>query len=163
MKKVLIVNLEKCVGCRTCELICSLTHERRCNPAEARITVIKFEEKGQNIPMYCQQCETPVCEAVCPAKAIYRDSLTGAMLVDTKRCIGCRMCILACPIGGLSFHPTRKEIIKCDLCKGDPACVKYCPEGAFEVVSLDAIGVKRRRENIRKFSSYLDMMTGGKE
>ena len=163
MKRVLLVNWEKCIGCRTCEMICSLLNEERSNPTEARITVIKFEEKGADFPVYCQNCEAPACEAICPAKAIYKDDITGAVLVDIRRCIGCRMCILACPIGGLSFHPAKKVIIKCDLCKGDPACVKYCPEGALEVVSLDAIGVKRRRENIRKFSSYLDMMTGGKE
>jgi len=163
VRRVLLVNWEKCIGCRSCKMICSLVNEGRCNPAEARISVVKFEAKGLNLPIFCQNCEEPLCEAVCPQKAVYKDNSTGQVLVDTKRCIGCRMCILACPIGGPSFHPVKREVIKCDLCSGEFICAKYCPEGALEMVNFDTIGARKRRENIRRLSSYVSMIMGEKE
>jgi Fe-S-cluster-containing hydrogenase component 2 len=160
MERMVLADLDKCIGCRTCEIICSLKHEGRCNPAEARISVIKFEEKGFNIPMYCMQCSVPACEAICPTKAIYREEVSGALIIDLKKCIGCKMCILACPIGGLSLHPIKKIVIKCDLCSGEPACVNFCPEQALEFISIEKVSLKMKRKSMTRFSSYLEMLRG---
>ena len=66
--KVLFIDFEKCTGCRTCEVACSLRNEGICNPVLSRISVIKWEDMGVDVPMVCQQCENPPCRAVCPVE-----------------------------------------------------------------------------------------------
>jgi Fe-S-cluster-containing hydrogenase component 2 len=128
----LIINPDKCTGCRTCEMVCSLYHSGRFNPLESRITILTFEAEGIHIPVVCQQCEDPICQAVCPMNAIYRDEDTRVLVIDAARCIGCKLCILSCPLGGPSFNPVLQQTIKCDLCGGAPQCVQFCPSEAIQ-------------------------------
>lgn len=163
MQKALILNPEKCTGCRTCEAVCSLFHEGRVNPTESRISVVKYEEEGVFIPLFCQHCQNPICEEVCPVAALYSDPATGAMLIKETRCLGCKLCIMACPIGGPSLHPLTKKIIKCDLCNGKPQCAAFCYDGALEFVDLDEVGVKKRRDSTKSFAAFITtQQRGGK-
>ena len=155
MEKMIVIDYDKCIGCRTCETVCSLTHVGRINPAEARINIVKYEEIGTNMPMLCQKCDEPACVAACPMKAITIDASLGAQ-IDYSRCIGCKMCIMACPIGGVSIHPTNKKIIMCDLCQGDPQCVKSCPEQALEYIDISKLSLKKRREGVKKLAKFLE-------
>jgi Fe-S-cluster-containing dehydrogenase component len=68
---------------------------------------------------------------ICPADAIQRDEKTGAISIDPSRCAGCKMCMLACPAGNIHFNSTEHISEKCDLCEGDPHCVKFCTSGAL--------------------------------
>ena len=72
MAKVLIVDPEKCNGCRKCEMVCSVKHQGISNPALSRIRVIQWEKEGFYLPMHCQHCQNPPCMAVCPREAIYQ-------------------------------------------------------------------------------------------
>ena len=65
MGKVLQINLEKCTGCRLCELVCSVFHDGASNAARSRIKVVKWEQEGLYIPMSCQQCQDAPCMIVC--------------------------------------------------------------------------------------------------
>lgn len=143
MGKLLLMHPEKCVGCRTCEIVCSLTHADICNPASARISVVKYEQLGINLPLTCANCEDPVCTAVCPTGALSRQG--DQVEIDYDSCVGCRMCVMACPVGGVSFDPVTRHVIKCDQCGGDPQCVKFCPQGAIEYVDEDALAPRARR------------------
>ena len=82
MEKVLVVDPDKCTGCKVCEMICSLHHENEINPTKSRIHIISWEDEGIDVPMICQQCGDAPCEAVCPVNAISRTADTGAMLID---------------------------------------------------------------------------------
>ena len=157
MERMVIVNYDKCIGCRTCETVCSLVHEGRINPAEARISVVKYEHLGLNIPTFCQKCEDPACAAACPMKAITLSPSFGTQ-VDYTKCIGCKMCILVCPIGGVSLNPTSKKVIMCDLCQGNPQCVKFCPEQALEYVEVGTFSLKKRREGVENLAKFLEAM-----
>ena len=75
MDKVLVVDFEKCTGCRECELACSIMHEGVSNPDRSRIKIIKWEWEGRYVPMTCQQCESAPCMEICPVKAISRDEI----------------------------------------------------------------------------------------
>lgn len=132
MEKVLMVDPEKCTGCLLCEQICSVKHEGTVNPYRARIKVVKWEMEGAVLPMVCQQCDDPPCLNVCPMEAISKNVETGLVAVDYERCIGCRMCISACPFGAMGYDWVDKKVIKCDLCGGDPQCVRFCDPQAIQ-------------------------------
>jgi len=142
---VLLIDIEKCTGCRICENVCSLSHTGRIDPGESRITVVKDEEAGIDIPVVCMQCERPLCMEVCPSGALGRDPDTGGVTIDPYRCIGCRMCVMACPVGGITVTK-EKQVKKCDLCGGDPYCAKFCPTGAivYQKVAKGSAGQKRK-------------------
>jgi Fe-S-cluster-containing hydrogenase component 2 len=154
MKKIIVKDFEKCIGCRTCETICSLSHEERVNPVEARIAVAKYEESGWNIPTLCQKCEDPVCVAVCPTKSIKIDPALGPE-IDYSRCIGCRLCIMACPIGGVGLNPISRKTVMCDLCGGDPKCVKVCTTQALEYQEDENLSIEKRGENVGRLMKFL--------
>ena len=160
-RKVLLIDVDKCTGCRICELACSYVHENVFNPLKSRISIISWRREGIDIPMVCQQCDIPLCQDVCPTGAISRDADTWAMVVDETKCIGCRMCIMACPFGGISLHPEKHVVIKCDLCEGDPACVKYCPIGAIKYERLDKVGLARRRAGAERLSELISIVSKG--
>lgn len=150
MSKNLMVDQEKCTGCRLCELVCSVNKEGAANPARSRIKVIKWETEGFYLPMFCQQCEDPVCETVCPVNGVSRDSKTGCVSVDYDLCIGCRSCVSACPMGGAGFDSKTGEVLRCDLCGGDPTCVKFCQTKAIQYMDVEKVQTKRMRAAAEK-------------
>ncbi len=155
MEKILFVDPEKCTGCRICETVCSIGHEKVANPSRARIHIVKWETIGLYVPMVCQQCESPLCEAVCPVDAPKRDPKTGAMLVDYDVCVGCRMCMIACPLGGVGFDKKAKKVIKCDLCDGDPKCVEFCEPKALQYVEATTATLVRKRGAAQRLSELM--------
>ena len=162
MKGILVIDPEKCTGCRTCEIICSFFHTKEVSPARARLHIVKWEKEGIDVPMMCQQCETPLCQEVCSVKgAIYRDPETGAMLTNHDLCIGCRFCMLACPFGGPSVDPEDGLTIKCDLCGGDPMCAKWCSKEAIQYIEADRVSMLRKRTGTQKLAKFLGLILGG--
>lgn len=155
MKKSLFIDFEKCTGCRSCEMACSLKSEHMCNSELARIKVMKWEELGLDVPMVCHQCKNPPCEAVCPKAATHRDEQTDAMVIDYDRCIGCQLCMLACPFGAINVDPFDGKVTKCNLCGGDPICVKFCETEAIRYITPDKIDYMRRRTAAQKLSEIL--------
>lgn len=145
MKRVLMMYPEKCTGCGSCELACSLAHEGEFRPSVSRISVFRFEERGSNVPMTCFQCEEPSCHKVCKTGALWKDDGADIVQFDEAKCIGCRMCVMACPFGNVTYNRTRKKASKCDMCSGTPQCVEFCPNGALDYVPADSeISNKKR-------------------
>lgn len=153
-----------CSGCRTCELICALTHERVINPRLSRNIVKKDIQAGDIVNvLYCQQCDDPKCLKACPTGALHVDPETGARVIDQDVCIGCQTCLNACIYaqGGqgesrIKFNPETNTCFKCDLCGGDPLCVKYCPIGASQSSWIEY------REIIRPgIDDYVENVTEG--
>ena len=60
MGKQLLIKPEKCLGCRTCELVCSFGHNGAFNPRFANVSVMAYEEAAISVPMMCMQCEEPL-------------------------------------------------------------------------------------------------------
>lgn len=134
--RVLMAVPEKCIGCRLCEMVCSLNKDRRLQPLQAHIYVAEGEE-GIFFPVKCDQCKDAPCIAACERKAIFRNKKTGAIAIDRWGCNQCGLCLAACPFGLISYGA--KSAQKCELCKGDPLCADICPTGALVYVNRDEI------------------------
>jgi len=129
--KTLTVTPDRCTGCQACMLACSFTTEGVFSLSKSRIKVVKFEEEGVDIPMPCFHCEKAPCIQVCPTRALNRERNTDGVIIDQNKCIGCRLCMVACPFGAIHYNGSQKIVYKCDLCYGDPACVKFCETKAI--------------------------------
>lgn len=137
-KGVLVCDESLCAGCMNCMFACTLNKDSMACLEIARIqmnvhTQAEFEIAAQP----CLQCVEPKCLRVCPTGAIQADEKTGARVIVEELCIGCKSCIKACPyeIPRVRFNKYTNKATKCDLCGGDPECVKMCPTGALTYVT----------------------------
>lgn len=155
-----------CSGCKLCELYCSLQHNNSFNPRRSRI---KVEELGTgvDIPMTCQQCQDPACQASCTFDAIEYSEKLKIVVVDEEKCTGCRSCVGACPFGIIIMDPVTHKALKCDLCGGeDPACVSICPSSVLGALDDEQSGdyTRRRRAAVLAYEDeVLRYMPGGEE
>ena len=156
MHKYLSIDARTCSNCRLCETWCSFTKTGECGPAFARVRIYPIDTDGVSVPIVCSHCEEAFCMAVCPTKALKRDSESGAVLLDDDICIGCRSCTLACPFGAVFQQPDGK-IVKCDLCKGlpEPVCAAHCPRAAIIWERPELLTLSKQRRQGRKLSQSL--------
>jgi len=155
-ERLMKINPLRCTGCRECETACSRNHEGMRESARTRIQVIAGDMKGRfHLPSTCQQCEDPPCMAACPKGAIHRDQVLGRVVIQRDLCVGCRMCVSACPTGSMGFDPTLGIAYKCDLCGGDPQCVRACEPRALEYVEPQNLHVPRMMESAAKLYSVV--------
>lgn len=149
-----VVNEDLCSGCRACEAACVAWHEGRFGTATARIRVTKIDHLGVDHPHVCRLCRRAPCVAACPTEALYKDGASGmgAVLLYADDCIGCSACVDACPFGIATLHPQTGLALICDLCGGDPACVKRCATGAI-VYDEAGAGAREKRERLALYVS----------
>lgn len=134
----LVCQESLCAGCSNCLFACSLSHEGVASLELSRIQLNAHTQAFFEIcALPCAQCDDPKCLYACPVGAIHVHPTTGARVIDSQVCVGCQRCIQACPfdIPRIRFNKATKKAIKCDLCGGDPMCVKMCPSGALRYVT----------------------------
>jgi Fe-S-cluster-containing hydrogenase component 2 len=125
-------------------MACSFWHERAFNPSLSRIRVNDLYDQQFYLPLTCVHCADMPCGVVCPTAAIRREA-DGQVRVYEERCIGCKMCLLACPFGVMGFAPQRGVAQNCDLCGGDPQCVKFCVPQALEFAEVETAAVAKQK------------------
>ena len=135
---------KSCSRCRMCELMCAFRHHHVGNPKRSRIRVTSLG-RGVDIPVTCLNCEDPPCMNVCPTGALSRNDRDAMVMVNDDLCIGCTMCVNACPAGAVFLDPVEGVARKCDLCGGDPQCVKYCPAGVLQMTTSEQVARYRRK------------------
>lgn len=133
MNRIFLVEVERCVACGKCELACAFAHGSQSVPARSRIHIVRIGPEA-GIPVVCLQCHEAACVLACPVGALKRNDKTGAIEVLEERCIRCRHCVQACPFGNILWDARYHCVQKCDLCKGEPRCVPFCPTGALSYV-----------------------------
>lgn len=126
----LIFTPELCVDCMKCERNC---------PENAMHLVEK-------VPLFCMHCspEKAPCLLRCPEGAI--EPLGGAITINNEKCIGCRACESACPIGAIHIDGFG-DVHKCNLCmdKEEKQCVANCPTGALKDDIEEQIAEKQKK------------------
>ena len=127
------IDYNKCPpDCRLCEEACarekggSVTSLSRIKP----VHIPQVEFHGA---MTCIQCGQPRCVQICPAGAIEKNPEDGIVRIDEDKCVGCGLCTVACPYGGIYYDAQSQKSFKCDRCDGDPKCVPACP---YEVITF---------------------------
>jgi carbon-monoxide dehydrogenase iron sulfur subunit len=166
MSKKITCNLERCLGCHTCQLACAIAH----SAAGELVAIAALGEKPgyrihvehygpRSIPLSCQHCEEAACVLVCPTGAVRRLAPGKPVLVEEERCIGCSMCVQACPFGVMAMRPGGKVAFKCDLCitrlaKGlQPACVSSCPTRALSLEEEESANKDKRQAAVQRMAS----------
>ncbi len=134
---VLAIDPARCTGCKQCELACSWVQTGAFQPSRSVIRVHIFDEQASFAPYTCFQCDEAWCMQACPVNAIDVDEQTGAKIVIDEVCVGCKLCVIACPFGTMFFDKSTDVATKCDLCAGEPACATACPTGAIEFSAAD--------------------------
>jgi tetrathionate reductase subunit B len=158
------IEIDKCIGCNRCVEACKAENdvpqepfffrtwiERYVIKKDGDVVVESISVKGKAskdttqedsdvlrtffVPKLCNHCVHPPCVQVCPVGATFATE-DGVVLIDSKRCIGCRYCIQACPYGARYLDPRTKTADKCSFCYHRvrqgllPACVEVCPTQA---------------------------------
>jgi len=155
MKKIILVNPEKCVGCNQCALSCSFIKDQSFSLGKVRNKILWVCKTDMFVPISCQHCEKPLCLDVCPTGAISCNEYTGAIVINDERCNGCKACMVTCPFGAVIWDADRGCVIKCDLCGGDPECVKHCLYGTLSWVEADEAAISRKQSGIGYLAEVL--------
>ncbi len=134
MRRVLLIDSAKCTGCETCVDICSGSKTGAYSEHGSRIRILKDEIGAIFIPMVCEQCREHPCTYACPVDAIQYDENLSIFNVAEESCTRCGACEKACPYHGLFLSDGLA--IKCDLCKGEPACVTVCYPKALQYADV---------------------------
>lgn len=142
--KVIFIELDRCIGCRNCERVCSFQESGGFKRENSNIWVRVDLEQRTICTTTCLQCETALCLEICPTQAIQRDPHTEAVVVDESACVGCRMCMVACPFGSIHFEKRRRVAAKCNVCGGDPKCVLNCMSGALHYADINELAELKR-------------------
>ncbi|WP_206214753.1 MULTISPECIES: 4Fe-4S dicluster domain-containing protein [unclassified Adlercreutzia] len=171
------IDVTRCIGCHTCAVACKVANNlpngiwwnRVLNdggPVMDTASGVYPKNHLEYYPTSCQHCENPACVKVCPVGATYKDPETGIVRQDYDKCIGCRMCMAACPytgvrsfnweepkfsvdfaVGDVDTPAHQKHVVeKCTFCYqrtsqgGTPACMELCPGRARFWGDLDDPG-----------------------
>ena len=144
MQKIkLVIDLDRCWGCKACEVACK--QELDLAPGPRPMLVAQIGPRPLNgkltkdfVPVMCQHCDQPPCMPACPADAIFRES-DGSIQIDPERCEQCGLCESACPYGVIE-HTDGNGPVKCTLCflrrenGWLPSCAQHCVGRAFTVI-----------------------------
>jgi formate dehydrogenase iron-sulfur subunit len=149
-----LVDTTRCIGCRSCEVACSVTHDNFVadvksdnalgkirDTSEKQWTVVnRFKtEKGEIfVKKQCLHCWQPACAAACLVNAMLKTK-EGPVTWNGDKCMGCRFCMISCPfdIPKFEYYGWNPKIQKCNMCyerllEGKkPACVESCPTDAL--------------------------------
>jgi len=118
--KTIKIDLDKCNGCRACEMICSAFHAApkysSNNPARSRIRMIRDPIRDVYVPVYAGEFTASECMG--------RDKY----VIDGKEYDECGFCRASCPSRNVFKEPDSGLPLKCDMCEGEekPLCVKWC-------------------------------------
>jgi len=136
----MLMRQDRCIDCELCKDACIKTNSVpdygwRTTILQRELKTGPDEKYTEFLPILCNQCNKPPCVRVCPTTATYKDKKTGIVVMDIKKCIGCKTCMAACPYNARYFKEETRAVDKCNFCldtrlsKGmtTTACSEACP------------------------------------
>ncbi|MFN7253231.1 MAG: 4Fe-4S dicluster domain-containing protein [Anaerobacillus sp.] len=156
------VNMDRCIGCNACTISCKSFYQLE--PSLNRRFISEVDEmltgtvKRCYISTACNHCEEPSCAKACPTGA-YTKLENGIVKHNSERCIGCKMCAIACPYSVPQFSKTKKKVDKCSMCSDllergeDTICVSSCPMEAISIIDLNVIN---ESEVVSELKGFID-------
>lgn len=163
--KQILVRHERCTGCKSCELACSIAHSEAKSLFGAvlggehpvhRVDVEATPDRSIILPLQCRQCSDAPCVSACMTGAMIPDEETGLVRHVQEKCVACYMCAMVCPYGSIKEDPWARRVRKCDQCTSlerEPACVEACPTHALTFVELRDYNKAGHRAFLTKFVS----------
>ena len=179
-----LVDTQRCIGCKRCMSACKrwntlkverneLISDRDTDLTANNWVVVNLliDSRNRTAKTYshvsCQHCIQPACAGVCPVKAITKLP-EGPVVINEKKCIGCRYCFQACPFKVPRFDFEKRVTRKCHMCYDrvpllnymKPACVAACPVGALHFDFKDeVVREAKRRAASRGGATYIMGLT----
>ena len=186
-KFIMVIDLAKCANARKCVEACQEGHLLPKSHEWIKLYSIQDAEHTSPywLPRPCFHCDNPLCVSVCPVGATYKRD-DGIVLVDSKRCIGCKFCMTGCPYSARTFHwgdpevevpddnvydpelnipPVEGTVGKCIFCADKlrknelPRCLQACPMGAIYFGDLVEDAITNGVETLR-FSETMEQKHG---
>ncbi len=141
--KVVYPREQWCVACNLCEVACMTEHSKAKDPLKTYLlekprpvsrTRVEYKQP-RALSLMCRHCAEAECVQACKNGTLTRNEKTGTIELNQDKCLGCWMCIMACPYGVITqvIRDERPVANKCDLCpeRDVPACVAVCPNRAL--------------------------------
>jgi len=141
MQYAIITDLNRCVGCMSCNMGCKIANSvpvgnfwnkvLRIGPTPKYEGAVTPDVEWYYLPIQCQHCEKPECVSVCPTGASHKLN-DGTVQIDKAKCIGCQFCVMSCPYNVRYLNEEQRVVEKCTLCEQQiaqgelPQCVSQC-------------------------------------
>jgi phenylglyoxylate dehydrogenase beta subunit len=125
-------HADRCNGCGDCMSACAQAKAGSDDLTFSRIRIMAPINGGSAELALCRQCADPVCVMNCPSGALAKNGDTGVIDWTAEKCVNCLLCTAGCAYAGIVYEAAIGHVSKCDMCDGDPACVKVCASGALE-------------------------------
>jgi formate dehydrogenase iron-sulfur subunit len=179
----ILVSPELCIGCRACQTACKSWNQL---PGDRTVNEGSFENPPGLTPhLYnrihfiempsekdafrwiflnqrCMHCGDAGCMNICPAPGALFRTKERAVAFDKDKCIGCKLCVVACPFD-IPRYDKNNKISKCNLCSDriaeglQPACTKTCPTGALLYGERNSLLSKARKAGYEKVYGEMDL------
>ena len=147
--RVFLIDVDRCVGCYTCEVACKQENGLDLPSRWCLVTRVGPRKTRGGMSMdfvtgVCLHCDQPLCADVCPAGAITRRE-DGIVTIGEEKCNGCGLCVHGCPYGAIYIDQEKGVAGKCSLCTEridhglEPSCVQHCISGALQYVPHEEV------------------------
>lgn len=170
--KAMLIDITKCIGCRQCEATCKEVHglpaKEEATLSATALTVVQ-EHEGKFVRRMCMHCVEPACASACLVGAL-KKTAEGPVTYDSKKCIGCRYCMMACPYQVPKYEWSKRVpfVKKCDMCAERVAagkstiCAEACPAGATIFGTRDEI-LQEAKTRLQSDPAYVRRIYGIQE
>jgi formate dehydrogenase iron-sulfur subunit len=173
--RALLIDLTRCIGCRACVGACQEAHGFPVDDAATELGVTAYTAVvdlplDRHVRKLCMHCVTPSCASVCPVGAL-RKTPAGPVAYDSRICLGCRYCMVACPfdVPRYEYRAAVPSVRKCDFCADRlaegkvQACVEACPVEATVAGTRAELLAEAKKRIAENPGTYVDRVYGEHE